>query len=78
MIEIIGYISIVFPWLLGMVTIFYWIKPNKKPADESNRINSITSWWIGLTRTEVIAISLKYFRNDVLENIKKVQEQNND
>jgi len=74
MIEIIGYISILFPWLLGMLTIFYWCKPAKKPADESNRINNITSWWIGLTRTDVLAISLKYFGNDVLENIKKVQE----
>jgi len=76
MIETIGYISILFPWLLGMVTIFYWCKPSKKPADESNRINRIAAWWIGLTRIEVIAISLKYFRNDVLENIKKVQENN--
>lgn len=61
-------------WLIGMLTIFYWFKKPKSPADDSNRINNITSWWIGLTRPEVLAMSLKYFGNDVLENIKIVQE----
>jgi|GEM_PF-2457983 hypothetical protein len=77
MIELIAYISLIFPCAIGIMTIYFWCKKPKPPADDSNRINNITAWWIGLTRPEVLAMSLKYFGNDVLENIKKVQESEN-
>lgn len=63
-----------FSTLLGLLTIFYWIKPADKPNDESNRINNITSWWIGLTRPEVLGTSYKLFRQDVMDNIKDVDK----
>lgn len=58
--------------LIGMLTIVYWIKPSKDPADNSNRINNISSWWIGMTRPEVLAKSYKYFRQDVMDNVRDV------
>lgn len=66
-------ISGVFFTLIGLLTVFYWLKPSKKPADSSNRINRISSWWIGLTRPEVLATSYVYFRQDVMENVESVQ-----
>jgi len=58
---------------LGILTQYYWVKPSKAPADESNRINRLASWWIGLTRPEVLAKSYKFFRQDVLDNVEGVE-----
>ena len=63
-----------FSTLLGLLTIFYWFKSADKPNDESNRINNITSWWIGLTRPEVLGTSYKLFRQDVMDNIKDINK----
>ena len=59
---------------LGLYTVFYWIKAPNSPADTSNRLNNIQSWHIGLRRPEVLASSYKFFRNDVLDNIKDVEK----
>lgn len=66
----------IFCTLIGVVTVFYWAKSPKKPSDASNRINNITSWWIGLTRPDVLANQYKYFRQDVLKNIQDVNKTN--
>jgi len=66
-------IIIVMPlWLIGLLTVVYWAKKPKSPADDSNRINNIVSWWIGLTRPEVLAKYYRFFRNDVMENVRIV------
>ena len=59
-----------FPYALGLLTIFYWCKKPKFPADDTNRINNIKSWWIGLTRPEVLAAKYKHLQKDVFEQIK--------
>ena len=56
--------------LLGLLTVWYWIKPPRAPNDASNRINNVTSWWIGLTRPDVLGRAYKAFRNDVMDNIE--------
>ncbi len=58
---------------IGLVTVFYWIKAPKAPNDSSNRINNIMSWWIGLTRPEVMGTSYKAFRQDVMDNVEAVE-----
>tara|TARA_Y100000310_G_scaffold134847_1_gene133763 strand:- start:342 stop:596 length:255 start_codon:yes stop_codon:yes gene_type:complete len=63
----------IFVLCIGLLTVFYWVKPSKRPADESNRINRISSWWIGLTRPEMLAKEYKYFQQDVVDNIESVQ-----
>lgn len=60
--------------IIGGLTVFYWLKAPKAPADSSNRINNITSWWIGLTRPEVLAHSYEAFRQDVMENVEEVED----
>jgi len=62
----------VFFTLLGIFTVIHWFKTPKMPADDSNRINNIKSWWIGLTRPEVMAKSWKAFRQDEMDNIEDV------
>ena len=61
--------------LLGLLTVAYWIKTPPKENDDSNRINNIKSWWIGLTRPEVLGVSYKAFKDDVL---KQLQDSNKD
>ena len=59
--------------LIGLLTMFHWFKTPTAPSDDSNRINNISSWWIGLTRPEVLATSYQYFKNDLLDNVKSVE-----
>lgn len=57
--------------LIGLITIFYWIKTPPTENDDSNRINNIKSWWIGLTRPQVLGKSYRAFKEDVLEQLEK-------
>lgn len=59
--------------LLGMLTVLYWFKTPQSPADKSNIIARITSWWIGLTRPDVLAKSYKFFRQDMMDNINDIE-----
>lgn len=61
--------ALLFPYLIGILTIFYWCKEPKYPADSTNRINNIKSWWIGLTRTDVLARCYKSQRLDVMQQL---------
>jgi uncharacterized BrkB/YihY/UPF0761 family membrane protein len=65
----------IFCTLIGILTVFHWFKTPKMPADDSNRLNNIASWWIGLTRPNVLAKSYRYFRNDIMENVKNSQDR---
>jgi len=60
--------------IIGLLTVIYWLKPADEPNDKSNRINNITSWWIGLTRPEVLGTSYKLFRQDVMDNVEDVNK----
>lgn len=64
----------IFCTLIGILTVFHWFKTPKMPSDATNRLNNIVSWWIGLTRPNVLAKSYKYFQNDLYENVKKVNK----
>ncbi len=60
--------------MIGLVTVVQWFRTPKAPADDSNRINNISSWWIGLTRPDVMGKAYKYFRQDVMDNIESVEK----
>ena len=60
--------------LIGMLTILFWVKSPKAPSDSSNRINNIMSWWIGLTRPNVMGKAYKAFRQDVMDNVEEIQK----
>ena len=68
--QLVMIIGGLFTTLLGILTVFYWVKTPKTPSDTTNRINNITAWWIGLTRPSVLAGSFPFFTKDVLENIQ--------
>lgn len=61
---------------IGTLTAFHWFKQPRFPNDDSNRINNIMSWWIGLTRPEVLGEHYKAFRQDVLKNVEDVEKNN--
>jgi len=60
--------------LIGIVTVVQWARTPKMPADDSNRINNIKSWWIGLTRPEVMAAAYHAFKQDELDNLEDVNK----
>lgn len=56
--------------LLGILTVFHWVKKPSKPNDQSNRINNIQSWWLGLTRPEILGKAYDHFKKDVKEQME--------
>jgi len=60
-----------FPTLIGVITMFHWFRPNKAPADRSNRINSIRLWWFALTREDLFVDVFPWLKNDELKNVTK-------
>jgi len=74
--QVVMIIGGLFTTSIGILTVFYWIKTPKAPSDGSNRLNSITAWWIGLTRPDVLARSYKFFRQDALENVEEAEDEN--
>lgn len=58
--------------LLGLLTVYHWIKPAKHPVEKSNIINSIRLWWFALTRREKFVNVFSWLKNDEWENIKDV------
>ena len=63
--------ALLFPSLIGLFTLYHWFRPQKAPADKSNRINAIRLWWFALTREEMFADSYPWLKKDELENVTK-------
>ena len=72
--KIVLMISGIFCTLIGLLTVVMWARPAKEPADPSNRINNISSWWVGLTKPHIMAKTYKYFRQDVVDNVLDVEK----
>lgn len=60
-----------FPALIGLFVIYHIVRPQKAPADTSNRINKIRLFWFALTREEYLAPNLQWLMRDELENIER-------
>lgn len=58
------------PTLIGLLTVFHWVRPQHKPADTSNRINAIRLWWFALTREELFVGLFPWLRGDEHENME--------
>lgn len=56
--------------LVGFFVIFHIFRPQKSPADESNRINKIRLVWFALTREELFVNSMPWLKNDEYDNVK--------
>lgn len=58
-----------FPALLGLLLIYHVARPQKAPADASNRINKIRLIWFAMTREEMFAPHFDWLRRDESENV---------
>lgn len=72
--QILLIVSGLFCTVLGLITVVQWFKTPKAPSDDTNRINNIMSWWIGLTRPDILAHSYKAFQQDVMKNVDDVEQ----
>lgn len=70
MYELIFFVAGFIPWCLGMFTFFHLLRPQKSPADKSNRINSIRLWWFALTREDKFVGVFPWLKNDEWENVE--------
>lgn len=53
-----------FPALIGLFVIYHIVRPQKAPADSSNRINKIRLLWYALTRENDLARAIGWLRLD--------------
>lgn len=73
--QLVLMVSGIFCTLLGLLTVVHWFKTPSAPSDTSNRINNISSWWIGLTRPEVLGNAYRMFRQDVMDNVDDLEDR---
>jgi hypothetical protein len=57
--------------LLGSVMLFHMLRPQKSPADTSNRINKLRLVWFAMTREELFVDTFPWLKNDELENVER-------
>ena len=57
--------------LIGMFTFYHLLRPQKAPADSSNRINAFRLWWFALTREDKFVERFPWLRNDEWDNVNK-------
>jgi hypothetical protein len=60
---------------IGLITVVQWLRTPPEPNDQSNRVNNIMSWWIGLTRPDVLGKAYRAFKNDVMDNISAIERR---
>lgn len=57
--------------LLGLFIVFHIARPQKAPADTSNRINKIRLLWFCLTREDKFVGIFPWLKHDELDNVTK-------
>jgi hypothetical protein len=57
--------------LIGLLVCYHVARPQKLPADTSNRINKIRLIWFALSREDWLAGQIEWLRRDELENLTK-------
>jgi hypothetical protein len=59
------------PLAIGLFVLFHVFRPQRPPADESNRINKIRLVWFALTREELFTKGFPWLTRDELDNLKE-------
>lgn len=62
-------LSGVFFTLVGLFVFFHILRPQKSPADTSNRINKIRLFWFVMTREDLFADTFPWLKRDELANV---------
>ena len=57
------------PLLLGLFVLFHILRPQRPPADRSNRINKIRLVWFVLTREELFIGTFPWLTRDEYDNV---------
>lgn len=60
---------------LGLLVIWHIARPQRAPADTSNRINKARLLWFALTREELFVGALPWLRRDELANVQREGER---
>jgi hypothetical protein len=60
---------LIIPGLIGLFTIYHWLRPQHPPADTSNRINAIRLWWFALTKEEDFVSLYPWLKGDEGDNV---------
>lgn len=68
---IFGGLALLFLASVGLFTLVHLLRPKKKPADTSNRINHIRLWWFALTREDKFVGQFPWLTRDEWENVHK-------
>lgn len=55
---------------IGLLVCWHVARPQRAPADRSNRINKIRLLWFALTREDLLAPALPWLRRDELANLR--------
>lgn len=55
---------------IGLLLFFHVLRPQKGPADSSNRINKIRLIWFALNREDLFVDKFPWLKNDELENMQ--------
>ena len=58
------------PYLIGLFVIWHVVRPQRSPADKSNRINKIRLLWFALTRENLFTEIFPWLTKDELENVR--------
>ena len=56
-------------YAIGLFVIWHVVRPQKSPADTSNRINKIRLLWFALTREELFVDVFPWLKRDESENV---------
>jgi hypothetical protein len=69
MLSILLQIGGLIPLLIGFLVVWHVIRPQKTPADSSNRINKIRLLWFVLTREDLFVGTFPWLKRDEKENV---------
>lgn len=69
LLKMAGVLAAALCMLFGLFIAFHILRPQKAPADSSNRINKIRLLWFCLTREDLFVDTFPWLRNDELENV---------
>lgn len=56
--------------VLGLLVVWHVARPQRAPADTSNRINKIRLLWFALTREDRLAPYIPWLRRDEAANVE--------
>lgn len=67
LLQVVGIIGLLF----SLFVAYHVLRPQKSPADTSNRINKIRLLWFALTRENLFVPFFEWLKHDELDNVTK-------